>query len=87
MYSPQDEEKSVIAGRFIRTLKNKIYKTSLDFNIKKAHIDKLDILNEYNNTYHRTIKMKPVDLKIIYILTLLKKLILKTPNLKFVIML
>ena len=87
MYSPQHEEKSVIAGRFIRTLKNKIYKTSLDFNIKKAHIDKLDILNEYNNTYHRTIKMKPVDLKIIYILTLLKKLILKTPNLKFVIML
>ena len=28
------------------------------------YIDKLDdILNEYNNTYHRTIKMKPVDVK------------------------
>ena len=36
MYSPQDEEKSVTAGRFIRTLKNKIDKTSLDFNIKKC---------------------------------------------------
>ena len=36
MYSPQHEEKSVIAGRFIRTLKNKIDKTSLDFNIKKC---------------------------------------------------
>ena len=28
------------------------------------HIDKLDdIVNEYNNTYHRTIKMKPIDAK------------------------
>ena len=28
------------------------------------YIDKLnDIVNEYNNTYHRTIKMKPVDVK------------------------
>ena len=29
-----------------------------------AYIHKLyDIVNEYNNTYHRTIKMKPVDVK------------------------
>ena len=28
------------------------------------YIGKLDdIVNEYNNTYHRTIKMKPVDVK------------------------
>ena len=28
------------------------------------HIDKLDnIVNKYNNTYHNTIKMKPVDVK------------------------
>ena len=55
--------KSVVAERFIRTLKTKIYKymTSL---LKNAYIDKLDdIMNEYNNTYHRTIKMKPVDVK------------------------
>ena len=31
---------------------------------KNAYIDKLDnILNEYNNTYHRTIKMKAIDIK------------------------
>ena len=31
---------------------------------KNVHIDKLDdIVNEYNNTYHRRIKMKPVDVK------------------------
>ena len=28
------------------------------------NIDKLDdIVNAYNNTYHRTIKMKPIDVK------------------------
>ena len=31
---------------------------------RNVYIDKLDdIVNEYNNTYHRTIKMKPVDVK------------------------
>ena len=31
---------------------------------KNVYIDKLDdIINEYNNTYHKTIKMKPVDVK------------------------
>ena len=31
---------------------------------KNVYIDKLvDIANEYNNTYHKTIKMKPVHLK------------------------
>ena len=55
--------KSVVAERFIRTLKTKIYKymTSL---LKNVYLDKLDdIMSEYNNTYHRTIKMKPVDVK------------------------
>ena len=63
MDSTHCEEKSVVAERFIRTLKNKIYKymTSVSKNI---YIDKLDdIVNEYNNTYHRTAKMKPVDVK------------------------
>ena len=56
------KENLVVAERFIRTLKTKIYKymTSLSKNV----FDKLDdIVNEYNNTYHRTIKMKPVDVK------------------------
>ena len=63
MYLMHSEEKSVVAERLIRTLKTKIYKyiTSIS---KNVCIDKLnDIVKEYNNTYHRTIKMKPVDVK------------------------
>ena len=61
MYLIYSEEKSVVAERFIRTLKNKIYK-SMTLLSKNVYIDKLDeIANKYNNTYHRTIKMKPVD--------------------------
>ena len=63
MYSVHNEEKSVVAERFIRTLKTKIYKYMTSVS-KNVYIDKLDdIVNEYNNTYHRTIKMKPVDVK------------------------
>ena len=58
-----NEGKSVVAERFIRTLKNKIYKYMTAIS-KNVYIDELDdIVNEYNNTYHRTIKMKPVDVK------------------------
>ena len=63
MYSTHKEGKSLFAERFIRTLKKKIYKymTSISRNV---YIDKLnDIVNKYNNTYHRTIKMKPIDVK------------------------
>ena len=61
MYSPHNEGKSVVAGRFIRTLKNKIYKY-MNLISKNVYIDKLDdIVNKHNNTYHSTIKMKPVD--------------------------
>ena len=63
MYSTHNEGKSVVAERFIRTLKIKIYKymTSISINV---YIDKLDdIVDEYNNTYHTTIKMKPADVK------------------------
>ena len=61
MYSIHNAGKPVVAERFIRTLKNKIYKymTAIP---KNLYIDKLDdLVNEYNNTYHRTIKMKPAD--------------------------
>ena len=63
MYSTNNEGKSVVAERFIRTLKSKIYKymTSIP---KNVYIDKLNaIVNKYNNTYHTTIKMKPIDVK------------------------
>ena len=60
-YSTHNEGKSVIAERFIRTLKNKIYKYTTSIS-KNVYIDKLDdIVNKYNNTYHRIIKMKPAD--------------------------
>ena len=61
VYSKHNKEKSVVGKRFIRTLMNKInkYTTSIP---KNMCIDKLDnMVNEYNNTYHRTNKMNPVD--------------------------
>ena len=63
MYSTHNEGKSVIAERFIRTLKSKIHKYMTSIS-KNVYIDKLDdIVDEYNNTYHTTIKMKPIDVK------------------------
>ena len=61
MYSTNNKGKSVVAERFIRTLKNKIYKYMTSIS-KNVYIDKLDdIVKEYNNKYHTSIKMKPVD--------------------------
>ena len=86
MYSTNNEGKSVIAERFIITLKNKIYKYMTSIS-KNVYIDKLDdIVKEYNNTYHTSIKIKPVDVKEIHISILKKKLIIKILNLKLVIM-
>ena len=63
MYSIHNEEKSVIAERFIRTLKNKTFKHMTTIS-KNVYFDVLDdIVNKYNNTVHRTIKIKPIDFK------------------------
>ena len=63
MYSTHNEGKSVVAERFIKTLKSKIYKYMTSIS-KIVYIDKLDdIADEHNNTYHTTIKMKPIDVK------------------------
>ena len=63
MYSTNNKGKSVVAERFIRTLKNKIYKYMTSIS-KNVYIDKLyDIVKKYSNTYHTSIKMKPVDVK------------------------
>ena len=63
MYSIPNEEKSVVAERFIRTSKTKIYKY-MTLVSKNVYINKSDdIVYKFNNTYHRTIKMKPVDVK------------------------
>ena len=62
MYSTNNDGKSVIAERFIRTLKNKIYKYMRAIS-KNVYINKLDdIVKEYSNTYHTAIKMKPADI-------------------------
>ena len=63
MHLIHNEGKSLVAERFIRTIKNKIYKYMTAIS-KNVYIDKLDdIVNGYNNTYHRTVKMKLVDVK------------------------
>ena len=63
MYSTNNEGKSVVDERFITTLKSKIYKYMTSI-LKNVYIDKLnDIVDEYNNKYHTTIKMKPIDVK------------------------
>ena len=63
MHSTHNEEKSVVAESFIRTSKSKIYKYTTSIS-KSMYIDELDdIVNKNSNTYYRTIKMKPVDVK------------------------
>ena len=87
MYSTHNEGKSVIAERFIRTLKNEIYKymTSISKNI---YIDKLDdTVNKYNNAYHSTIKMKHLDVKSNTYIDSSKENEISILNLKLVILL
>ena len=63
MYSTYKEGKSIVAEKFIRTLKNKNYKYMTSVS-KNVYIDKLDdIVNKYNDTYHSKIKMKPAEIK------------------------
>ena len=61
MYSTYNEGKSVVAERFIRTLKSKLYKhmTAIGKNVYYDVLD--DVVNKYNNTKHSTIKMKQID--------------------------
>ena len=61
MYSTYNEGKSVVAERFIRTLKNKIFKhmTAISKNVYFDVLD--DIVDKYNNTVHKTIKIKCIE--------------------------
>ena len=61
MYSIYNEGKPVVAERFIRALKNKIFKymTAISKNVYFDVLD--DIVDKYNNTVQRTIKMKPIE--------------------------
>ena len=61
MYSTYNEGKSVVAKKFVRTLKNKIFKHMTVFS-KNVYFDVLDdVLNKYNNTAPRTRNVKPID--------------------------
>ena len=61
MYSTYNEGKSVVAERFIRTLKNKNFKQMIAIS-KNVCFDVLnDIVDKHNNTFHKTIKMKPIE--------------------------
>ena len=85
MHSINNEGKSVVAERFIRTLKTKIYKYMTSIS-KIVYIDELDdIVSEYNNTDHRTIKMKPVDVKDNTYIDFKKKSMIKILNSKLLI--
>ena len=86
MYSIRKEGKSVVAERFIRTLKNEIYKYMISIS-KNVYIFKFnDIVNKYSNTYHRTIKMKPIDVDPSICNDFNKENNKEDPNLKLVIM-
>ena len=83
IYSPHNEGKSVVAERFIRTFKNTIYKhmTAISKNVRFNILN--DIVGEYNSTYHRTVKMKPIDDKSDFcLLNIMKNLRKKILNLK-----
>ena len=63
MYLTHNKGKSVVAESFLTTLKNKIckYITSISKNVCINKLD--DIVNKHNNTYHRTVKLRPADIK------------------------
>ena len=63
MYSTYNEGTSVVSERMIKTLKKKFYKY-MTWLSRNVYIDKLDyIVSKYRNTYHGTIKMKPINVK------------------------
>ena len=86
MHSTNNEGKYVIAERFIKILKTKIYKYMTSIS-KSVYVNKIDnIVKKYNNTYHTSIKMKLLTLKIIHISILKKTSMIKILNLKLMIM-
>ena len=81
-----NEGKSIVAERSIRTLKNEIYKYMISIS-KNFYIDKLDdIVIKCNNTYHSTIKVRHVDVNSNTYINSSKEINDKYPNLKLVIM-
>ena len=82
MHSTQIEGRSVVTERFIRTLENKIYMTLIS---KNVYLEKLNyIVDKYNKTYHRTTKMKSIDVKDSTIFISILKTMTKILNLQLV---
>ena len=76
MYSTYNEGKSVVAKRFIGTLKNKIFKHMAAIS-KDVYFHMLDdIVDKYNNTVHRIIKLKPIDVNLFIFTGTLKNMLL-----------
>ena len=87
MHSTHNEWEPVTTETFIRTLKNKLYKYMISV-LENVYIGKFDdIVNKYDNTYHSTIKMKPVDVKSNIYINFSKKVNEKDPKSKLVILL
>ena len=86
IYLTYNEGKSVVDERFIRTLKIKLFKhvTAISKNVYFDVLD--DIVNKYNNTVYRTIKMKPIDVTLILMLNTMKILMKPNLNLELVVM-
>ena len=83
MYSIPNKQKSVVAERFIKTLKTKIYK-HMTLISENVYINKLDKMGECDNTYHRAIKMKPFDVKDNTYIDFKKEVNVKDPEFKVV---
>ena len=61
LYSTENEEKSSIAERWIRTMKEKMFKYFTDNNTNR-YIDVLpDLVEDYNNTVHSSTKLTPIE--------------------------
>ena len=87
IYSTHNEGKFVVSERFIRTFNSKIYKY-MTYISKNVYVNKLDdLVNEYNNTYHSTIKIKPVEVKSNTYINSSKETNDKYPKFKIVILL
>ena len=87
MYSTYNEGKSVVAERFIRTLKDKIFKHMIAIQ-QNIYFDVLDdIVDKYNDTVHRTIKIKPIEVTDDYYAEYNENFFKKILNLKLVTML
>ena len=72
-FTSQSDMKAAMVERFNRTIKTRIFAYLTSINSKR-YIDKLqDFMDSYNNSYHRTIGMKPIDVKPIHVNTIFTK--------------